>query len=133
MFWEWVRKIFFFILFTVLLLFIGRIIYNFYNYGDIRGFKYVQKQKLKEEIPEFKKNPEFLEGWKKHVFVLGEIREWLKVVKPNESDFANWIVMVKSEQFSDLQTKLNYQEPLWLKNNVDIEELRKEYLNSEKK
>lgn len=87
-------------------------------------------KKLLDLHPDFKTNPNLLREWViVHVFSWGEIEEWLKLVKPNEADFAHWITSVKAMSFpADSRERIGYFYPGWLRtNNIDINALREEY------
>ena len=80
--------------------------------------------------PDFKTNRNLLRGWaKEQAFTYHEIKAWLESgFKPDESDFVHWICIVKTMQFpSNDNRRWYYSEPRWLKDNVNIDELRNEY------
>ena len=80
--------------------------------------------------PDFKTNRNLLREWvKAQAFTYHEIKAWLESgFKPNESDFVRWICIVKTMQFpSNDNRRWYYSEPRWLKDNVNLDELRNEY------
>lgn len=79
--------------------------------------------------PDFKTNRNLLRGWvKEQSLTYHEIKAWLEILKSDESDFARWIRLVKVMQFpSSDNRRWYYAEPRWLKDNVNIDELRNEY------
>lgn len=150
---NWVKRI---VLFLFLIIIVGvfwKIVKNHYHNRDIQELertkeelKKLEQEKLEKEIEEIKKrtgldefsefeeNPNLLEKWLEKFATYWQIKYWLDTgIKPAELDFAYWIYVVKSQQFSDFQAQVSYQEPLWLKDNVNIEELRKEYNDSKNK
>lgn len=79
---------------------------------------------------DFKTNRNLLREWvKEQPLTYHEIEAWLESgFKPNEGDFVRWIRLVKTMQFpSSDDRRWYYAEPRWLKDNVNLDELRNEY------